>query len=109
MRSHVRNTPLGLVPDFLLDKLSASAENWDSGDLVLAMVVGAVIALIVFGLPLAIIGLFIASILDRRNKRVTDDHQKSLLAGLRRTFPVGRSFPIDRLRHNDSVDGRHKS
>jgi hypothetical protein len=31
------------------------------------MFVGAFVALVFFGLPLAIIGLFIASILDRRN------------------------------------------
>ena len=33
----------------------------------LQMFVGAFVALVFFGLPLAIIGLFIASILDRRN------------------------------------------
>jgi hypothetical protein len=55
------------------------------GILVFAIIVGAVIALIVFGLPLAIIGLFIASILDRRNKRpprVTKNLSLSVLDSL---------------------------
>ena len=41
------------------------------------MVVGAFVALIVFGLPLAIIGLFIAGILDRRNATSPDDFKAS--------------------------------
>jgi hypothetical protein len=40
-----------------------------SGVAVLNMVVGAFVALLFLGLPLAIIGLFIASTLDRRNIR----------------------------------------
>jgi hypothetical protein len=46
----------------------------------LAMLVGMLLALIFFGLPLAIIGLFVMSILDRRNKRtVRDDRETSAL------------------------------
>ena len=40
----------------------------------LAMLIGMLLALIFFGLPLAIIGLFIMSILDRRNKRTVPDY-----------------------------------
>jgi hypothetical protein len=43
-----------------------------SGGAVLNMVVGAFMALIFFGLPLAIIGLFIASTLDRRGGRAPE-------------------------------------
>ncbi len=43
----------------------------------LEMVVGAFVALIVFGLPLAIIGLFIAGILDRRNATSPEDFKAS--------------------------------
>jgi hypothetical protein len=39
---------------------------------VLEMIVGAFVALFFLGLPLAIIGLFIASTLDRRNSRPPD-------------------------------------
>ena len=92
------------MPDFLLDKLSAaSAENRELGDLVFAIIAGAVMEPIVFGQPLAIIGLFTVSILDRRNGKATEGHYKLILAGL------GRSFPVERLRRNNSVDGRHKS
>ena len=41
------------------------------------MVVGAFVALIVFGLPLAIIGLFIASTLDRRQGRFDEGFKAS--------------------------------
>ena len=68
-----------------------------------AMFVGAVMALIVFGLPLAIIGLFFASILDRRNKRAAEGHQKSEFVG------PGQSFPVEGIPRNNSVDGRLKS
>jgi hypothetical protein len=48
---------------------------------VLNMVVGAFMALMFFGLPLAIIGLFIASTLDRRGgkppKRMVSSHDYS--------------------------------
>ena len=37
-----------------------------------AIFVGAAVALIVFGLPLAIIGLFVASIIDRGNKATAE-------------------------------------
>ncbi len=84
-----RHPRSAFVPDFLLDKLSASSpENWELGDLVFAIIAGAVMALIVFGLPLAIIGLFTASILDRRNGKAIEGHQKSILADLGRSFPV---------------------
>ena len=46
-----------------------------------AMCVGAAVALIVFGLPLAIIGLFIGSILDRGNKRAVEGHQETEFVG----------------------------
>ena len=46
-----------------------------------AMFVGAAVALIVFGLPLAIIGLFVASILDRGNKRTVEGHQQQKTVG----------------------------
>jgi len=39
-----------------------------------AMLIGMLLALIFFGLPLAIIALFIMSILDRRNKRTVQDY-----------------------------------
>jgi hypothetical protein len=48
---------------------------------VFAIFVGAVVALIVFGLPLTIIGLFVASILDRGNKRTVERHQDSEFVG----------------------------
>ena len=44
-------------------------ETTKSGGAVLNMVIGAFMALIFLGLPLAIIGLFIASTLDRRGGR----------------------------------------
>jgi uncharacterized membrane protein len=47
----------------------AVERNAKSGGAVLNMVVGAFMALAFFGLPLAIIGLFIASTLDRRQAR----------------------------------------
>jgi hypothetical protein len=40
-----------------------------SGDSVLDMVIGAFVALVFLGLPVAIIGLFIASTLDRRHAK----------------------------------------
>jgi hypothetical protein len=43
----------------------------------LQMVIGAVLALIFLGLPLATIGLFIMSVLDRRNKRTVADPGES--------------------------------
>jgi hypothetical protein len=54
-------------------------KNW--GIFVFAIFVGAAVALIVFGLPLAIIGLFVASILDRGNKRTVEGHQESEFVG----------------------------
>jgi hypothetical protein len=48
---------------------------------VLAIFVGAAVALIVFGLPLAITALFVASILDRRNKRTVEGRQESEFVG----------------------------
>jgi uncharacterized membrane protein len=48
---------------------SAVERNAKSGGAVLNMVIGAFAALAFFGLPLAIIGLFIASTLDRRHAR----------------------------------------
>jgi hypothetical protein len=56
----------------LLDKRAIEVQverTAKSGGAVLNMVVGAFMALIFLGLPLAIIGLFIASILDRRGGR----------------------------------------
>jgi hypothetical protein len=38
-------------------------------DLVLNFVAGMILALVLFGLPVAIIGLFFASVVDRRNAR----------------------------------------
>ncbi len=46
-----------------------------------ATVVGAVLAFIFIGLPLAIIGLFIMSILDRRNKKTVEGYKESKLIG----------------------------
>jgi hypothetical protein len=60
------------IAPFLLDKRAIEVqwkEQPSRGDAVLNMVVGAFMALIFFGLPLAIIGLFIASTLDRRGGR----------------------------------------
>jgi len=42
-----------------------------------AMIVGSVLALIFIGLPLAIVGLFIVSILDRRNKKPVEGYKAS--------------------------------
>jgi hypothetical protein len=56
---------------------------------VLAILVGAAVALIVFGLPLAIIGLFVASILDRRNKRTVEGHQESAFVGTKPLYRAG--------------------
>jgi hypothetical protein len=42
-----------------------------------AMTVGGLIALCVFGLPLGIIGLFIVSILDRRSMDLSRSHRAS--------------------------------
>jgi len=53
---------------------------------VFAMFVGAAVALIVFGLPLAIIGLFVASILDRGNKRTVEGHQETEFVGPRHHY-----------------------
>ena len=51
---------------FLLDKVPGrSAEKEVGGYCMFAMVVGAGVALVLIGLPLAIIGLFIMSIVDR--------------------------------------------
>jgi hypothetical protein len=41
------------------------------------MIIGAVLALIFIGLPLGIVWLFVASILDRRNTRDVDGHHES--------------------------------
>jgi hypothetical protein len=84
-------------------RLEVQKKMWSWGILVFAIFVGAVMALIVFGLPLAIIGLFIASILDRRNKRAADGQQKSEFVG------PGRSFPVERIRRYNSVGARLKS
>lgn len=46
-----------------------------------AMIVGSVPALIFIGLPVAIIGLFILSILDRRNKRPVEGYKALRRAG----------------------------
>jgi hypothetical protein len=46
-------------------------------EIMLAMLVGMLLAFAFFGLPLAIIGLFAMSILDRRNKRTVQDHGES--------------------------------
>jgi hypothetical protein len=43
----------------------------------LAMLIGMLLALTFFGLPLAIIGLFIMSVVDRRNKRAVQHDRKS--------------------------------
>jgi hypothetical protein len=54
--------------DFSLDKQPIDVqwkENAKSGGWMLDMVIGAFVALVFLGLPLAIIGLFIASTLDR--------------------------------------------
>jgi hypothetical protein len=48
---------------------SAVERNAKSGGAVLNMVIGAFMALAFFGLPLAIIGLFVASTLDGRNAK----------------------------------------
>jgi hypothetical protein len=60
------------ILDFSLDKLPVEVqwrEKRSRGCAVLEMIVGAFVALFFLGLPLAIIGLFIASTLDRRNLR----------------------------------------
>ena len=64
------------------------------------MIVGAVVAFAFMGLPLGILGLFIASILDRRDAGDVGTHHgdaggadasaASELAYFQRRFPVGR-------------------
>jgi hypothetical protein len=61
----------GRLGDFLLDK-PATDVQWNGADLggvVLNMIVGAFLAFVFVGLPLAIMALFIASIIDRRGAR----------------------------------------
>jgi len=60
---------------------------------VLNMVVGAFVALLFFGLPLAIIGLFIASTLDRRDLRPPEGMAQATEAST-----VGTSHASDRRR-----------
>lgn len=55
----------------------------------LATIVGAVLALFFLGLPLAIIGLFVLSILDRRNRETIERPQEQ---------PTADSFEADRIR-----------
>ena len=64
--------------DFLLDKPPApSARKVRSGIHMFATIVGGALALVFIGLPLAIIGLFIQSLLERRNKRPAASEVKS--------------------------------
>ena len=63
---------------FLLDKPPArSARKVKSGIHMFATIVGGALALVFIGLPLAIIGLFIQSLLERRNKRPAASEVKS--------------------------------
>jgi len=74
---------------------------------VLAIFVGAAVAFIVFGLPLAIIGLFVASILDRRNKRTVEGRQESEFVGPKHLYgaPDQTATAQHRLvaRHNQPI------
>ncbi len=49
----------------------------DVGDIMLAEFVGFLLALCLFGLPLAIIGLFILSIIDQSDKPPVESNQKT--------------------------------
>jgi hypothetical protein len=99
----------------LLDKRAIEVQmerTAKSGGAVLNMVVGAFMALIFLGLPLAIIGLFIASTLDRRGARPPEslassqEHSASAtsLGGDRRRriiygqYPVGTKASAERNR-----------
>jgi hypothetical protein len=66
------------------------------------IVVGAVIAVVLFGLPLAIIGLFIVSVLDLRNAR-PDQNTK--------TLPKAAGSEVDHSRANwrPIIYGQHPS
>ena len=59
----------------------------------LTMVLGIMLAVSFFGLPLAIIGLFIVSILDRRNKSTIEGYKESRLIGPKHLFRRARLEP----------------
>jgi hypothetical protein len=76
---------------FLLDNLPArSARKVKSGIHMFATIVGGALTLVFIGLPLAIIGLFIQSLLERRNKRPVIGYGKSK--------PIGSEHQLERAR-----------
>jgi hypothetical protein len=56
----------------------------DVGVIMFAEFVGFLLALCLFGLPLAIIGLFILSIIDQSDKRTVESNQSSHLSDPKR-------------------------
>jgi hypothetical protein len=76
---------------FLLDNLPArSARKMKSGIHMFATIVGGALTLVFIGLPLAIIGLFIQSLLERRNKRPVIGYGKSK--------PIGSEHQLEHAR-----------
>jgi hypothetical protein len=67
---------------------------------VLEMVVGALVALIVFGLPPAVIGLFIAGVLDRRQGRLDERFKAS-------PEPTGSAMKHDSNERRRIIYGRY--
>lgn len=65
-----------------------------------ATIVGGALALVFIGLPLAIIGLFIQSILERRNARPAGGYQESK--------PVGSEHLSDRARTESDAAPSHR-
>jgi hypothetical protein len=86
---------------FLLDKRHApSARKLKSGIHMFATIVGGALALVFIGLPLAIIGLFIQSLLERRNARPP--------AGDRQSRPLGSEHSSDRVRTESEAAPSHR-
>jgi len=75
---------------FLLDKLPARrARKVKSGIHMFATIVGGALALVFIGLPLAIIGLFIQSLLERRDAKPAVADSKSSSIGSKPLAPAG--------------------
>jgi hypothetical protein len=86
---------------FLLDKPPApSARKVKSGIHMFATIVGGALALIFIGLPLAIIGLFIQSLLERRNGRAPEGYKESK--------PIGSEHLSDRVRTESEAAPSHR-
>jgi predicted lipid-binding transport protein (Tim44 family) len=77
LKLDARRRSCHLVLDFARRDAGLKWKKGEVGGIMLAMLVGMLLALAFFGLPLAIIGLFIMSILDRSNKRTVRDYRES--------------------------------